>query len=157
MTPPTPSTSPTPSATSFALAPQSSPVLSPSSLWGASDGGSSKKNKSSCVDISNASSQVAFCRICHDGAREERLVSPCKCSGSVALVHKSCMEKWLQINQATKQPECELCRFAFQVELTPQPVWKVRMTKDESELIRLDSSLLSVLYFLVVAGSALLR
>ncbi|KAK3584964.1 hypothetical protein CHS0354_009653 [Potamilus streckersoni] len=32
------------------------------------------------------------CRICHDGGQSESMVSPCKCAGSMAHVHKSCLK-----------------------------------------------------------------
>ena len=63
-----------------------------------------------------------ICRICHSGETSvlsingghkcERLISPCNCSGSVGLVHKSCLEKWLSVSEEIK---CELCGFDFSV------------------------------------------
>jgi len=48
-----------------------------------------------------------FCRICHEGDFLETLLSPCSCSGSVGVVHRSCLEKWLSSSQ---YDTCELCR-----------------------------------------------
>ena len=51
-----------------------------------------------------------FCRICHD---EGDLLSPCNCSGSVGLVHLTCLEKWLS---TTGSQSCELCQYEFHVD-----------------------------------------
>jgi len=48
-----------------------------------------------------------FCRICHEGDFIETLLSPCSCSGSVGVVHRSCLERWLSSSQ---YDTCELCR-----------------------------------------------
>jgi len=59
-----------------------------------------------------------FCRICHDGEGEERLISPCHCSGSVGLLHRTCIEKWLSsVNKDT----CELCHQKFRVSRHSRP------------------------------------
>ncbi|KAJ2944832.1 hypothetical protein O0L34_g1726 [Tuta absoluta] len=47
------------------------------------------------------------CRICMTRGRE-RLISPCNCKGSLANVHLSCLERWL--NQVGRN-HCELCGF----------------------------------------------
>jgi len=58
-----------------------------------------------------------FCRICHDGEGSERLISPCQCAGSVALVHLTCIEKWLStINKDT----CELCHHKYIITRHPK-------------------------------------
>merc|ERR1711990_396893 len=66
-----------------------------------------------------------FCRICHDGEGEERLISPCHCSGSVGLLHRSCIEKWLSsVNKDT----CELCHQKFRVSRHSRPFSSWLMT-----------------------------
>lgn len=56
------------------------------------------------------------CRICQISGNSsdkdvvELLVSPCECRGSLGLVHKFCMEKWLNMRN---QDTCELCHFKF--------------------------------------------
>ena len=64
-------------------------------------------------------SSVLFCRICHEGESSgERLISPCRCSGSVGLIHRSCIEKWLStINHDT----CELCKQKYIISRHPRP------------------------------------
>ncbi|XP_061278381.1 E3 ubiquitin-protein ligase MARCHF2 isoform X1 [Bos javanicus] len=54
-----------------------------------------------------------FCRICHEGANGESLLSPCGCSGTLGAVHKSCLERWLSSSNTSY---CELCHTEFAVE-----------------------------------------
>jgi hypothetical protein len=73
---------------------------------------------SGLADLSRNSSGV-FCRICHEGEQGgERLISPCSCTGSVGMVHRSCVEKWLStVNHDT----CELCRRKLNIARHPRP------------------------------------
>ncbi|CAH1163754.1 unnamed protein product [Phaedon cochleariae] len=50
------------------------------------------------------------CRICHTNTVNEALISPCNCKGSLAYVHLSCLERWL--NQSSRS-YCELCMFRY--------------------------------------------
>lgn len=53
---------------------------------------------------------AAVCRICHTSSELENLISPCNCKGSLAFVHLSCLERWL--NQSSRS-YCELCMFQY--------------------------------------------
>ena len=61
----------------------------------------------------------ATCRICQDGDFYEKLVSPCRCSGTVGFVHVSCLNTWLQV---TSRTNCELCGYPFPVTKQPAPL-----------------------------------
>ena len=51
------------------------------------------------------------CRICRgEGAQEEPLFYPCKCSGSIKFVHQNCLMEWLSHSQ---KKHCELCKTPF--------------------------------------------
>lgn len=50
------------------------------------------------------------CRICHTNTVNENLISPCNCKGSLAYVHLSCLERWL--NQSSRS-YCELCLYQY--------------------------------------------
>ena len=69
--------------------------------------------------VSLKNSSGVFCRICHDGDHDsEPLISPCSCSGSVGLVHRACIEKWLStVNQDT----CEICKRKYLVSRHSRP------------------------------------
>lgn len=56
------------------------------------------------------------CRICMTRGRE-RLISPCNCKGSLANVHLTCLERWL--NQVGRN-HCELCGFSYPAIRTPR-------------------------------------
>lgn len=73
----------------------------------------------SLVSQSSKNSSGVFCRICHEGeSGGERLISPCLCSGSVGLLHRSCIEKWLSsVNKDT----CELCHQKYRVSRHSRP------------------------------------
>lgn len=60
-----------------------------------------------------------FCRICHEGANGESLLSPCGCTGTLGAVHKSCLERWLSSSNTSY---CELCHTEFAVEKRPRPL-----------------------------------
>ena len=76
--------------------------------------------------VSSKSSSGLFCRICHDGDSDDnRLISPCSCSGSVGLIHRACIEKWLTtVNQDT----CEICQQKFMVSKHSKPFTKWLLT-----------------------------
>ncbi len=48
-----------------------------------------------------------------------RFISPCQCSGSVALVHRSCIEKWLS---TSNHDTCEICGHRYTISRHPRPL-----------------------------------
>ncbi|NXJ64411.1 MARH3 ligase, partial [Rostratula benghalensis] len=60
-----------------------------------------------------------MCRICHEGSSQEDLLSPCKCTGTLGTIHRSCLEHWLSSSNTSY---CELCHFRFAVERKPRPL-----------------------------------
>ncbi|RZC40716.1 RINGv domain containing protein [Asbolus verrucosus] len=91
------------------------------------EGNESKAALLSCLEknlSSVSSSNFSVCRICHvNNVPSENLISPCKCKGSLAYVHLSCLEKW--INESFRL-NCELCGFRY------SPVHTQRYTVCES-------------------------
>ncbi|XP_066253400.1 E3 ubiquitin-protein ligase MARCHF3-like [Euwallacea similis] len=57
------------------------------------------------------------CRICYDNEKPEELIAPCHCKGTVAFVHRSCLENWLGESGTSS---CELCHYLFKTERTPK-------------------------------------
>lgn len=57
------------------------------------------------------------CRICYDNDKPEELIAPCHCKGTVAFVHRTCLENWLGESGTTT---CELCHYVFTTERTPK-------------------------------------
>ncbi|CDQ93744.1 unnamed protein product [Oncorhynchus mykiss] len=65
------------------------------------------------------SSEEPFCRICHEGGGVGELLSPCECSGTLAMVHRGCLEHWLTASNSSR---CELCHHQYALERLPKPL-----------------------------------
>lgn len=66
-----------------------------------------------------AAQESPMCRICHDGGAQEELLSPCECAGTLAPIHRSCLEQWLS---ASRTSFCELCHYQFTVQRKSRPL-----------------------------------
>lgn len=55
------------------------------------------------------------CRICYE---DGDLISPCACTGTMAHVHKECLEKWIAVSHRST---CELCHTPFDGSLVRLP------------------------------------
>lgn len=77
-----------------------------------------------------------LCRICYSGDGKEHLLQPCDCSGTMGLIHRTCLEKWL--SQCNKN-QCEICNFNYDVNRKNRPYtqWLFRpiTTKDSKNLL----------------------
>lgn len=57
----------------------------------------------------NLNDELPSCRICFGTSSDDSdLIQPCLCKGTLAKVHRKCLERWLNLRRTTK---CELCRF----------------------------------------------
>lgn len=92
-----------------------------------------------------------LCRICYNGEIKEPLLQPCDCSGTMGLVHKSCLEKWL--SQCNKN-QCEICNFNYDVNRQRRPfsawIYRPITTKDTKNLLN------DLLCFLILTPLAFL-
>ncbi|KAL5004775.1 hypothetical protein ScPMuIL_018231 [Solemya velum] len=77
---------------------------------------SSPSSPRTVISLTSAASEN--CRICSDNDTGERLISPCYCTGSVGVVHLSCLEKWLGSSNNTR---CELCFCDFSLQRRTRP------------------------------------
>lgn len=59
-------------------------------------------------DTDSGGSEPPTCRICLEmtGDGTEPLLRPCKCTGTTAFVHGSCLIKWLRVSG---HDQCEVC------------------------------------------------
>ncbi|XP_050093513.1 E3 ubiquitin-protein ligase MARCHF2-like [Anopheles aquasalis] len=65
-----------------------------------------------CIDgLRSSSIDSVVCRICQSSSEELRLVSPCRCKGTMKYVHLECLEVWLNRSGLAR---CELCLHPFQ-------------------------------------------
>lgn len=54
------------------------------------------------------------CRLCFGTAQDDSdLIEPCLCKGTIAKVHRKCLEKWFNFCGSTK---CDLCLFEIRCE-----------------------------------------
>lgn len=95
-----------------------------------------------------------MCRICHEGAGGETLLSPCDCTGTLGKVHKSCLEKWLSSSNTSY---CELCHTEFTIERRPQPLTQVRTFGLQQWMLRLSSVLVRMCMKLIHVHWRILR
>lgn len=70
-------------------------------------------------------SQRPSCRICGSkDSTNKSLIRPCDCSGSIAHIHRACLEKWILLRPGetsygidSSRLHCELCRVKYRVQL----------------------------------------
>jgi hypothetical protein len=56
----------------------------------------------------------ATCRICYEESHTDNpVLSLCGCKGTIGLIHKRCLSKWIHIS---KHQQCELCTELFQID-----------------------------------------
>ena len=81
--------------------------------------------------LKNLNPDEQLCRIClgeEDDTVTNPLLSPCKCTGSMGLIHVECLKEWLKgkkiqrIGETVstyfwKNLECELCKTRFPIEI----------------------------------------
>ncbi|XP_035824153.1 E3 ubiquitin-protein ligase MARCHF8 [Aplysia californica] len=86
--------------------------------------------------LSGLSERTDICRICHCESEENnKLVSPCLCSGSLKFVHLGCLQKWIK---SSDKKACELCNFDYIMTTKTRPFkqWeKLEMTSAERRKI----------------------
>lgn len=95
------------------------------------------------------------CRIClmEENTEENPLIKPCKCSGSMGLIHIECLQRWFSTKVATreynnatsyswKSLKCELCRFDYPEKLSvrDEVFDLLLMKKPENNYITLESA-----------------
>ncbi|KAL1415046.1 hypothetical protein MTO96_006994 [Rhipicephalus appendiculatus] len=69
---------------------------------------SAPSSPAGCFNVTT--SRGPTCRICHEGDQQESLMSLCKCSGTMGLMHVSCLERWMNARNVNY---CEVCHQCF--------------------------------------------
>ncbi|KAL4240614.1 E3 ubiquitin-protein ligase march2 [Mactra antiquata] len=91
-------------------------------------------------------SDCNMCRICHEDGSKEQLVSPCHCSGTMGMLHLTCLGKWLGSSKTTK---CEICDFQFIVRKKPHTF---RWYMKKSSLVEDRNTMLKDLVVTILSG-----
>ena len=55
------------------------------------------------------------CRICFEDASRCDLISPCRCSGTSAFVHRNCLQRWRETSDMAAR-RCAECHYMYQIE-----------------------------------------
>lgn len=133
------------------------------SQFGGANGGSKRSssyNKKNGVDTEDAqticssngstmSLNKPFCKICHVSSTKngDKLISPCRCSGTMQYIHCGCLLKWLEISNRTneKPMSCELCAHEY--------TWHKKFNYREAKLPRCSfRDIICHLIFLAAIG-----
>lgn len=62
------------------------------------------------IGLENSKNKI--CRICYENEKkDDPLIAPCQCEGSIKYIHSSCIKKWI-INSKNlfDNPQCEVCK-----------------------------------------------
>lgn len=68
-------------------------------------------------DRNNKGKMFENCRICLQSLIFGELIEPCHCKGTMAKVHKDCLETWLSLRNLKS---CEICCFDFKIRIAPK-------------------------------------
>lgn len=73
---------------------------------------------SSSTQLPADSGDHRMCRICFAGAEDEptlgRLISPCKCKGTMRYVHLQCLNRWRIVSRKkTSFFQCDECKYSY--------------------------------------------
>nr|CAD7574766.1 unnamed protein product [Timema californicum] len=70
------------------------------------------------------------CRVCWESDEHETFLTLCRCKGTSAHIHRSCLEKWLAKSDTS---HCEICGYSYNIIRTPRynvresiPIWLKR-------------------------------
>jgi len=70
------------------------------------------------ADNTSEDSEAISCRICRDETSQEELIQPCACTGTMAYVHRACLDQWRSqclLRDPTTAARCEVCHAQFAV------------------------------------------
>ena len=116
--------------------------------------GISPKKSSKILPTSKTASKSfeKVCRICIESESESKMITPCRCTGSVKFVHESCLKSWI-ISQGGNlfQKKCELCNTDFQMDLKYSKKCKmISINKNTTRLFYLPMFITAALSFIII-------
>eukprot|EP00759_Apiculatamorpha_spiralis_P003795 PhF_6_TR11745/c0_g1_i1/m.19213 len=100
--------------TSIHSTPQQQDITPPPSTPSITEGTATNQNHEDDED------DVIACRICRDDTNAEELIQPCRCTGSMAYVHRSCLDKWRSqclARNSINSSRCEVCHSPFMLSI----------------------------------------
>jgi len=54
-----------------------------------------------------------FCKYCLSNDNIESLISPCRCKGSMSLVHRDCLNNWITFSSSRHSYKCTVCNYKY--------------------------------------------
>ena len=91
------------------------------------------------------------CRICLEDDSEEKMIYPCKCSGTSKYVHKTCLNEWRTTSENSDNfDRCELCKYEYRFE--PNNTNYVFCCSNRYKQLIRQPILFYTLYFLLCLG-----
>ena len=84
----------------------------------------------------------SICRICMQGELAGKLITPCRCAGSIRFVHEECLKAWVLSQGRLSGTACELCQTVYDMDYK---IGKVCMPK---ALIQIREPMSVMLYSL---------
>lgn len=63
-------------------------------------------------------SDSKLCRICFDSeSKDNELITPCKCKGTSKYIHRSCLNKWIDLNYKNIdiKERCSVCNYKYRI------------------------------------------
>ena len=63
-------------------------------------------------------SRVKLCRICFESeSHNNELITPCKCKGTSKYIHRSCLNKWIDLNYKNIDIKegCNVCNYKYRI------------------------------------------
>ena len=100
---------------------------------------------------SSISSNDQLCRTCLDiETADNKILSPCKCTGSIEYIHEECLKKWiLSKSSSPKSTNCEICQYEFKMEIETK---RTLLWMKSIELFFHLAPTLSILFFILYKG-----
>lgn len=99
---------------------------------------SNKINKTCkiCLESENDEKEIAFIQLKSNQNQSNKLITPCKCEGTVKFVHSLCVKKSVEVQNKTK---CEICKeeYYFRVNCKKDYSKEVLKKKVKNHLINL--------------------
>lgn len=73
------------------------------------------------------------CRICFDTeSLQKKLISPCKCTGSIEYVHEDCLKTWISLsNENIQLSICDICKAEFKMEIRLRKTCTLNIQNEE--------------------------
>ena len=98
-----------------------------------------------------SSNEKRRCKIClEEETKNNPLISPCLCTGSIRYIHNDCLKKWI-VEQKTSvfDAKCEICKTAYNIDFIFENILNKHK---KSKFIRKEGSL-TIMFILFIFGS----